>query len=395
MKARSEKVAAARRASAIAFVGAGMVFASWVTRLPELRGELELSTAQLGGALAAMAIGSLAALPVAAWFIHRYGTRTVVRVVAAMATTGLVVIGIGYHAGILALIGGLFLLGFGQSAWNIAINVQGALVERHEERAILSRFHAGFSVGTVASALLGAGMISLGVPVAIHLCVVAVTVFLVVFTAVRSFLRDSDFAEEDRGDPEVRRGRVADRRTLLIGLVVVASAFGEGAGHDWITVTFVDDHKIAAALASLGYAAFLASMTLGRWMGPWLVNRYGRVRTIRGLSVLAIVGLLIFVITPLPGAGFAGVVMWGLGACLGYPTALSAAADDPRHAASRVSLVSGVGQVAYLGAPPMIGLLASFSSIQHALIVVPVLIGLSLLATSALAPTGRSKAEPE
>ena len=36
------------------------------------------------------------------------------------------------------------------------MNVQGAVVERRLGRAIMPRFHAGYSVGTVAGALVGA-----------------------------------------------------------------------------------------------------------------------------------------------------------------------------------------------------------------------------------------------
>ena len=102
--------------------------------------------------------------------------------------------------------------------------------------------------------------------------------------------------------------------------------------------------------------------------------------------MLALIGLLLFVLSPWRGLAFAGVLLWGLGACLGYPVAISAAADDPRLAAHRVSVVSGIGQLAFLGGPPLIGLLASLGTIQHALIVVPVLVGFAILATSALAP---------
>ena len=110
-------------------------------------------------------------------------------------------------------------------------------------------------------------------------------------------------------------------------------------------------------------------MTLGRWTGPRLLDRYGRVATIRGLAALALIGLLLFVFSPWAALAFAGVLLWGMGACLGYPVAISAAADEPRLAAQRVSTVSGIGQLAYLGGPPLIGLLASAWTIQHALIV--------------------------
>ena len=71
---------------------------------------------------------------------------------------------------------GLFLVGFANGAWDVAMNVQGAIVERHLGRAIMPRFHAGFSAGTVAGALVGALMVALDVSVTVHLTVRAVLV---------------------------------------------------------------------------------------------------------------------------------------------------------------------------------------------------------------------------
>jgi len=389
----SARLTAARRATAVAFVGTGVVFASWVSRLPQIRGELQLSAAELGVVLLALAVGSLLALPAAAVLIRRFGTRGVVSLMAVVTAGAVMVIGVGYHAGTAPVVVGLFVMGFGLAASNVGMNVQAAAVERRGGRAIMPRFHAGYSIGTVGGALLGAGLIAIGVPVTAQLTIVAVVVAVALLVAARAFLPDDahptpEPAAEPAGQPARSGGprRKLDRRTVLIGVVVLAFAFAEGAGNDWIAVALVDDHDTSAAVASLGYAAFLTAMTLGRWTGPKLLDRYGRVATIRVLSVVAVIGMLLFVLSPWEGPAFAGVVLWGLGACLGYPVGLSAAADDPRLAAFRVSVVSGIGQLAFLGGPPLIGLLASMGSIQHALIVVPVLVGFAVMATGALAP---------
>ncbi len=206
---------------------------------------------------------------------------------AVLTAGALTVIGVGYHLGTAPVVVGLFLMGFGLAAWNVAMNVQGALVERHAGRAIMSRFHAGFSIGTVGGALLGAGLIAVGASVTVHLLAIAVVVAVTVVVATRAFLADDEHPAAEPGASTAgdRPGRRLDRRTLAIGVVVLAFAFAEGTGNDWIAVTLVDDHQTSAAVASLGYAAFLAAMTLGRWTGPRLLARHGRVAAIRGLSV--------------------------------------------------------------------------------------------------------------
>ncbi|MGB3829246.1 MAG: MFS transporter, partial [Ornithinimicrobium sp.] len=181
----SGRVTAARRATAVAFLGTGFVFASWVSRLPQIRTELQLSAADLGFVLLALAGGSLLALPAVAGLIPRLGTRTVVSVMAVVTGGALTLIGVGYRFGTAPVVLGLFLLGFGLAAWNVAMNVQGALVERHARRAIMSRFHAGFSVATVGSALLGTGLIAIGASVTVHLVAIAIAVAVTVVVAAR------------------------------------------------------------------------------------------------------------------------------------------------------------------------------------------------------------------
>ena len=393
-----ERVTAARRGTAVAFLGAGVVFASWVSRLPQIRSELQLTEADLGFVLLTLAVGSLMALPAAAVLIRRFSTRLVVCAMALVVAGALVLVGVGYRAGTGPVVAGLFLMGFGLAASNVAMNVQAAAVERRSGRAIMSRFHAGFSIGTVSGALLGAGLIVIGVSVTTHLTMIAIVVAVAVLAGARAFLPDNSdpAAAEPARQPKrtSRPRRQLDRRTLLIGVVVFAFMFAEGAGNDWIAVALVDDHHTSPAVASLGYATFLTAMTFGRWTGPKLLDRLGRVTTIRGLGVLALIGLLVFVLSPWQGLTFAGVLLWGLGTSLANPVAISAAADDSRLAASRVSMVSGIGQFALLGGPPVIGLLASQTTIQHALIVVPLVVGFALLASGALAPLAEHGVQP-
>jgi cyanate permease len=82
-----------------------------------------------------------------------------------------------------------------------------------------------------------------------------------------------------------------------------------------------------------------------------------------------------------------GIVLWGLGASLGFPVGMSAAADDPRRAAARVSVVSTVGYAAFLAGPPLLGFVADHVGTLNALlVVVVVLIPSALVVPSAREP---------
>jgi cyanate permease len=88
----------------------------------------------------------------------------------------------------------------------------------------------------------------------------------------------------------------------------------------------------------------------------------------------------------------AGALLWGIGASLGFPVGMSAAADDPTRAAVRVSVVSSIGYTAFLAGPPLIGLLAEDVGILRALFVVLGALVLGLLAAGAARPvTGTTR----
>ena len=164
----------------------------------------------------------------------------------------------------------------------------------------MSRFHAGYSVGTVAGALTGAAMVALHVPVTAHLLLVALAVALAVPWGTRGFVPDTALVEEHSHEPAARSALAAWRepRTLLIGVFVLAFAFAEGTGNDWVGVATIDGYGTPAVVGTLAFAVFLSAMTLGRWFGPALLDRHGRVPVLRLLAALGVAGTLLFVLPP-------------------------------------------------------------------------------------------------
>ena len=381
---------AATGATYAAFLGSGFAFASWASRIPQIRDGLHLKPSTLGLVLLAIAAGSLLALPLSGVVITRVGSRRTVRAMAALLGAALSVVAVGSLLGVAPVVGGLFLLGFANGAWDVAMNIQGAAVERHLGRSIMSRFHAGYSLGTVAGALVGAVMVALSVPVTAHLLAVAVLVIVVVPRAAQRFLPDT--AEAATGKPGRALAAWAEPRTLVIGLFVLAFAFAEGAGNDWISVAVIDGYHLPAAVGSLAFASFLTAMTLGRWFGPALLDRHGRVPVVRLLALIGIAGLLLFVFSPTTPLAFVGVLLWGVGVSLGFPIGMSAGADEPTRAAGRVSVIASIGYCAFLAGPPLIGLLGDHVGVLRALTTVAVLLALAVLLAGTVRPPSTTRA---
>lgn len=382
-------IRAAVSATYIAFTGLGFGFASWASRIPQVRDQLQLGPSDLGLVLLAIAAGSLISLPLSGPIVSRFGSQRTVVAMAVLMGVALVGVGAGYRFGVAPLVLGLFVFGFAQGAWDVAMNVQGAIVERRLGRAIMPRFHAGFSVGTVAGALGGAGMVALQVPVTVHLSAVGVVVAVAVPYGVRSFVADADPQADGvgaGGEPRHPLAAWLEPRTLLIGLFTLAFAFAEGTGNDWTSIALIDGYQTSDTVGTLGFASFLAAMTAGRWFGPGLLDRYGRVPVVRAMAVLSVLGLLVFVFGGSTPVAFVGAIAWGLGLSLGFPVGMSAGADEPEMAASRVSVVASIGYCAFLGGPPLIGFLGESYTVLRALTAVAVLLAVSIMVAGVVRP---------
>jgi cyanate permease len=235
----------------------------------------------------------------------------------------------------------------------------------------------------VAGSALGAAAAFAHVDVAVHLTVIGALQIAGAFVLVRWIPSDDALAAEN-GDatPVSFRERMAiwlNPRTLLIGLLVLGMAFTEGSANDWIAIGFIDDRGFDNGQGALMFGVFTAAMTVGRLAGVPLLDRFGRVPVLRGAAVAAAAGLAVVILVPIVPLAVLGVILWGLGASLGFPVGMSAAADDPRTAAASVSAVATVGYAAFLIGPPLIGFVGHEIGVLNALWIVLALIVIATL----------------
>lgn len=396
----------ARTAVAVVFGLNGFGIAAWFARVPAARDALELSAGRLGLLLLAVSTGSLLALLTAGVVAHRIGTSRAVAAGTTLLATGLTVTGAGagLWASVPVVAVGLFALGYGAGTCEVAMNVQAASVERRLGRTIMPRFHAAWSLGTVAGALIGAGAARVSLPVAVHLLAAAVLGLAGTLLAVRHFLPDAaaeapsharsegPAASGEAGRP--RGGGVLaawrEPRTLLIGALVLVLAFAEGTANDWLAVAFIDGHGVGEAAGAAAFGAFVAAMTLGRTFGTLALDRWGRVPVLLVTMLLAAAGAAVAVLADWWPLALAGVALWGLGTALGFPVGMSAAADDEHRAAARVSVVAAIGYTAFLAGPPVVGFLGDHTGTLRALLVVPLLLLPALLLVPATTPARRT-----
>jgi fucose permease len=416
---QSAEVTHWRNAVVAAYAVSGIAFATWVSRLPAIRDGLDLTPANIGLLLLCMTLGSFISVSASGLIVLKFGSKQTIRIGSIMVGAGLVLAGLGTSVLVnpLAVAAGLAVIGLGTASWNTASNVEGAAVERAVRRHIMPRLHGAFSLGTVAGAGAGAWAAGAGVPVFWHFGAVGLLVAGSVATAASWFRADITPVEggqtfkpaeldtfedpstgpipiirpatDQPGEPLDNKRQIAqawrDRRTLLLGVLVLGLALAEGAAGDWVALALADGHGQSDAAGAAGYGLFVTFMTIGRFAGTVVLDRFGRVPVMRWCAALAVLGLGVFVFAPVPWVAYVALAVWGLGASLGFPVGMSAAADDPVKAAARVSVVSTIGYGAFLCGPPLLGLLAEHVGILHSLLAVMVMLVVSFL----LSPVAR------
>ncbi|MBI5160888.1 MAG: MFS transporter [Micrococcales bacterium] len=375
-----------RTAVFVIFAINGFGMATWISRVPAYRAALRLDTAEVGLLLLGGSAGAILGLLASSHVIAHLGGRRTLRIVLLGQALGVLVVGLGSLGGSFAgIFAGLALFGVNSSVGDVAMNVEAAETERLTGRTIMPLFHALFSVGTVAGAGVGSLMAFAGVAPLGHFAGVAVLIAVVGVLAPRFIPRQEAVAEEHAPRTTLRERLVIwlEPRTLLIGLIMLGMAFTEGSANDWLALAMIDGRGVDQGQGALLFAVFVAAMTLGRVAGGPVVDRIGRVPALRGAALLAILGLLVVILVPVVWIDVVGIVLWGIGASLGFPLGMSAAADDPVKAAARVSAVATVAYFAFLVGPPVIGFVGQGVGLLNALLVVVGLIVLSLLATPA------------
>lgn len=380
------------------FLLPGLSMAAWVTRTPAVRDLLDASTAQMGLVLFGLSIGSMLGILSSGPLVMRLGTRPVVLAGSSLVVVALPAIALGASTGQTLLTAfGLALFGGGMGGGEVAMNVEGADVERLGGRSFLPSLHGCFSLGTVIGAVLGIVANGAGFPVVPHLVATAAVGAGLLLWAKRAIPVGTGKVTAAERAAQAATPRPAiwkDTRLVCIGGVVLAMALAEGTANDWLPLLMVDGHGFGATMGSLVFALFAASMTIGRFSGGPIVERVGRSRVLLVSALFAATGLALIAYVDSQIVAVVAVVLWGLGASLGFPLALSAAGDSGRDSAARVALASVIGYLAFLVGPPTLGFLGEEIGLRGAL-VVPLAVALLAAVLSPATATRRPTAEEQ
>ncbi len=383
-----------------AFFVHGMLFASWVAHIPQMKAHLGIGLGPLGVALLGAPIGSILAMSAAGYLVPRLGSRRLLR-------TGM----IGYClAGALLGVAGdlvafflVFMLwGVFQGTLEVAMNIQGVAVESAQRRPVMPKFHGSWSLGALAGAGIGTAAVALGVSLTSQLLVLGV-ISLAALTILTGRLLPDDRPKLDHTSvAEHRSGRGWLTASLLILCVIaLADMLCEGAAADWSAVYLRSSLHASGVILGLAYTLYSLVMVTTRFAGTRILARWPTRRVLPGLTALATMGFAVGLAAHNTAITLLGFCCLGAGCALVIPTTYSTVGETTSANPGRaVALVSGIGWVGFVAGPPLIGQIASTTSLRFALTIIPVLTALLtglMIATGAfnIRSNGTPRRSPE
>jgi len=374
-----------RNAVVAAFFVQGFLFASWTAHIPHIKDHLHLGDGSLGIALLGAPIGSMLAMLAVSRLLPKFGSRRVVRV----ALVGYCLAGplVGLSTSLVTFFIAFLLWGIFQGSFDVSMNAQAIAVEGRAARRLMPAFHGSWSLGSLAGAGVGVLGVGLGWSLSEQLIIFAAPCLFVVGWLSTQMIPDDQARVESSSElTEKTRWSLLQRAIVILAAIAFADMFCEGAVADWTAVYLHGTLHTSAVVAGLGYAAYLLIMMTVRLLGNMVMNRFPVYLALPLLAIVGTVGLGVGLIINRPASVLVGFMCLGAGLALVVPMVFSACGHIPNvHPGTAVATVSACGWTGFVLGPPLIGAIASLTSLRTALSLLP------LLATVVVVATGTAR----
>ena len=366
-KAKKSYLNRVRLATSLFFFGMGFCFATWASRIPDIKSALHLSEAALGTLLFAMPIGQLFAMPFSGKIVTRYGSRAITILGLILYAACLPLIGLATEKWQLAV--GLFLFGLFGNFCNIAVNTQGVYTQQLFDKPIIGSFHGSWSLAGFCGALTGLLMLALELIVFQHFIVAFTFVLVIIATNQKFIIKAKSKQEAEKSTYSFWKN--PDKNLLLLGLICFCGMASEGIMFDWSGVYFKEIIKAPGALVVLGYTTFMISMASGRFLSDFLVARYGasKVLIISGLVIST--GLYTAVLLPYIIPCTIAFMLVGFGVSNVVPIIFNVAGNNENVPTGiALTIVTSISFLGFLMGPPLIGYIAELTSLKHSFAII-------------------------
>lgn len=348
-----------RRTVALFYFAMGLTFATWASRIPDIKTALHLTEGDLGSILFALPLGQLAIMPFSGKLVTRFSSFRVLIVALILYTFSLTNLGLATNAWELSLC--LFAFGVFGNLCNISVNTQGVYTEVLFGKTIMSSFHGMWSFAGFTGALLGLGMLTLQLTPYVHFLIIAAIVMLILLLNYKFLIKAREKVKQEKK----KLFSKPDTALLWLGIIGFCSMASEGVMFDWSGVYFKDIVKAPGPLVILGYTSFMITMASGRFVGDSLIHRFGRKRVLQISGIIISTGLFISVALPYIIPCTIAFMLVGVGVSTIVPTIYSVAGKNPTvPPGEALTIVSSVSFLGFLMGPPVIGYIAELFGLQ-------------------------------
>ncbi len=348
-----------RWAVSMFYFGMGLCFATWASRIPDIKTTLQLSEGDLGTILFALPLGQLLIMPFSGKLVSRFGSHRMLVFSLLFYVFSMTNLGLATNAWQLSA--GLFVFGIFGNLSNIAVNTQGVYTEVLFKKTIMSSFHGMWSFAGFMGALVGLAMLAFDLTPYIHFLIVGGVVFLMMAFNFKFLIK----AKETIKVKKAKMFSKPDSALIWLGIIGFCSMASEGVMFDWSGVYFKDVIKAPGPLVILGYTSFMIMMAGGRFLGDGLIRKFGRKNVLKISGIMISTGLFIAVFFPFIIPSTLAFMLVGLGVSTIVPTVYSLAGKNPNVSPSiALTTVSSVSFLGFLMGPPIIGYIAELSNLR-------------------------------
>ena len=355
------------------FLAAGLGIGAWASSLPLLSAGVGLNKGELGLVLLCFALGAIVLMINVGRYIDRLVSNETLSLFGG-AVFGATLLAIPFIANPIALGGGVLIAGAAFGTLDVAMNTGASRIEQETGRHLMSSFHAVFSIGNLAGALLVGQLIGHGGGLFACLGFAGVLVLSSAFAA-RLINRTAGHAARSvaAGETEPSVGIDAGQRTLilLLGVIAFLALLAEGGMMDWTAIYMTDIIGRPESQGAYAFAIFAAAMAVGRLVGDALTHRAGHVLLIRVGWVICAASIAVLLLTDTVALSFAALASCGFGVANMVPAVFASAGRVGGKAAGRaISIVTTMGYSGLLLGPAVLGFLAQATTLVVSFVVI-------------------------
>lgn len=357
----------------------GLIFASWASRIPDLKSGLGMDDSIWGTMLLMRALGQAIGMSMSGFIVSKFGSKKVLLMSLPLAALTLIPIALATNT--YTFIIALIVSGIVSNFLNIAVNAQGIAAEAMYDKSIMSSFHGGWSIGGFWGVVIGLFMIKLNISPPHQFLGVSILVILVALFNYKYLPEENK--QNAAVDKENRKKIKPEKFLYILGLVAFCGMFIEGTMFDWSGIYFKEIVQVQPSLVLVGFAGFMIMMATGRFVSDKVADKWGRPFVIKICGLCSFFGLMIAILFPYLITATIGFMLIGLGTSSIVPMVYSIAGQKTKMPSGlALTVVASIGFLGFLMGPPLIGYISSAANLKYSFAVVSAFALIIIILTS-------------